>query len=92
MNDFLKAKIKNCVQDFLNSVDLLKSSEDQVNLCEKDSIEKDLQKSIISMKNDKFPGSDGLATEFYKTFWNELKDTLVYSVREAKEKEDLSPS
>ena len=47
---------------------------------------------MISMKNDKFPGSDGSATEFYKTFWNELKDTLVYSVREAKEKEDLSPS
>ena len=44
------------------------------------------------MQNDKSPGNDGLAKEFYKTFWDELKEILVNSVREAKEIGHLSTS
>ena len=37
------------------------------------------------MKNCKSPGSDGITTEFYKIFWNDikhfLKDSLNYSFR-----------
>ena len=31
------------------------------------------------------PQSDGLTKEFYETFWDELKEIFVNSVREAKE-------
>ena len=31
------------------------------------------------MKGNKSPGIDGLITEFYKTFWNELGDLMVDS-------------
>ena len=42
------------------------------------------------MQNNKSPGNDNLTKEFYKTFWDELKEIFVNSVREAKEIEHLS--
>ena len=34
------------------------------------------------MKNNKSPGSDCFTTEFYKFFWNDLKDFLVRAVND----------
>ena len=45
-----------------------------------------------SMKNDKSPGNDGLTKEFYVTFWNDIKATFVSSLKQAKEKKELSIS
>ena len=36
-----------------------------------------------SMKNNKTPGNDGLAKEFYETFWDELKTPVMKSVNQA---------
>ena len=69
-----------------------KLSEDQVKLCEEDLTEKDLYKSLRSMQNDKSHGNDGLTKEFYETFWDDLKEIFVNSVREAKEIGHLSTS
>ena len=44
------------------------------------------------MQNDKSPGNDGLTKEFYETFWHDIKEIFVYSVREAKEIGHLSSS
>ena len=44
------------------------------------------------MQNDKSPGNDGLAKEFYETFWDGLKKIFVNSVREANEIGHLSTS
>ena len=44
------------------------------------------------MQNDKSPGNDGLTKEFYETFWDELKEIFVNSVKEAKEIGRLSTS
>ena len=44
------------------------------------------------MQNEKFPGNDGLTKELYETFWNELKEILIDSVSETKEKGYLSAS
>ena len=73
------------IRDFLNVIDVPKSSEDQVKLCEEDLTKKDLYKSLRSMQNNKSPGNDGLTKEFYKTFWDDLKEIFVNFVGKAKE-------
>ena len=35
------------------------------------------------MQSGKSPGNDGLAKEFYETFWDELKEIFINSVEEA---------
>ena len=42
------------------------------------------------MKNDKSPGSDGLTSEFYKRFWEEIGDDAVQSINSAFDKGELS--
>ena len=56
------------INDFLNTLDILKLSTDQIILCDIELTEKDLYHSMKSMKNDKSPGNDGLTKEFYVTF------------------------
>ena len=38
------------------------------------------------MQNNTFSGNYGLTNDFYETFWNEIKNTFVNSVMEAREK------
>ena len=46
----------------------------------------------LKMKNDKTLGNDGLTKEFYETFWNEIKYVFLKSLKQAKEKGQLSTS
>ena len=48
-------------------------------LCEGVLTENECLMELKDMKNNKSPGSDGLATEFYKIFWNDLKTYLTKS-------------
>ena len=36
--------------------------------------------ALREMNNNKSPGSDGITTEFYKIFWNDLKSNYVKSM------------
>ena len=99
IKDFYKALFKKReqktaaeIKDFLNVTDVPKLSEDQIKLSEEDLTEKDLYKSLRSTQNDKSPKSDGLTNKLYKTFWDDLKEISVNSVREAKEIGYLSTS
>ena len=38
---------------------------------------KNAWKNLKTMFNGKIPGTDGLPVEFYKIFWNDLKDVLL---------------
>ena len=42
------------------------------------------------MQNNKTPGNDGLTKEFYETFWNEIKYVFLKSLKQVKEKGQLS--
>ena len=77
---------------FLRHLSIPKLPEDKSKLCQEDLIEKKSYDLLKSMQNDKSPGNDGLTKEFYETFWNELKEIVVDSVLEAKEKGHLSIS
>ena len=49
-------------------------------------------KSLSSVQDCIFPGNDGLTKEFYKYFWNVIKDPLMNSIKEARKKKKLSIS
>ena len=38
------------------------------------------------MQDCKFPGNDALIKEFYKYFWNVIKDLLMNSIKVARKK------
>ena len=47
---------------------------------------------VTKLKNNKSPGWDGLSSEFYKTFWPDIRDILFNSLQEAITSSSLSPS
>ena len=44
------------------------------------------------MPSNKSPGNDGLSKEFFETFWEEIKDVYINSLKQAKIKNTLSIS
>ena len=51
--------------------------------CEGNLTEKETYNSLISLENNKSPGNDGLTKEFYWTFWVDIKDTFMKSLKES---------
>ena len=80
------------INHFLNTLDIPKLSSDQIILCDIKLTKKYLYDSMKSMENDKTPGNDGLTKEFYVTFWDDIKATFVSSIKQAKERKELSIS
>ena len=80
------------INHFLNTLDIPELSSDQIILCDIELTKKYLYDSMKSMENDKTPGSDGLTKEFYVTFWDDIKATFVSSLKQAKERKELSIS
>ena len=49
-------------------------------------------KSFKSVENNKSPGNDGLSKEFYKFFWNKIKNPLLTSINRVFLNQELSSS
>ena len=49
-------------------------------------------KSFKSVENNKSPGNDGLSKEFYKFFWNKIKNPLLASIKRVFLNQELSSS
>ena len=80
------------IVSFLDNISLAVINNDFFNLCENDLTEDELLISLKSMQNNKTPGNDGLTKEFYEAFWNEIKHVFLKSLKQAKEKGQLSIS
>ena len=80
------------ILQFLEVIELLKISNDHFLICEKEISENDLFLSLKGMENNKLPGNDCLAKEFYDTFWTEIKDPLLDSIHHAQVTKQLSIS
>ena len=80
------------IVSFLDNISLPVINNDFFNLCENDLTEDELLISLKSMQNNKTPGNDGLTKEFYEAFWNEIKHVFLKSLKQAKEKGQLSIS
>ena len=73
--------------DFINeftSPDIPKLTDEQRELCEGPLTVSECTAAVKELQNGKSPGSDGLPSEFYKFFWNDIKylvtDSLNYSL------------
>ena len=53
---------------------------DEQNSCTGLLTEEECGKALKEMKNQKSPGSDRLTTEFYKIFWEDIKQFYVKSI------------
>ena len=62
---------------YIQNLSIPKISKSGHDDCEEILSESELAKAIKSMKNGSSPGSDGIPVEFYKIFWNDLKQTLI---------------
>ena len=78
------------IVSFLYSTSLPVKDNDFFNLCENDLTEDEFLISLKSMQNNKTPGNDEFTKEFYWTFWNEIKHFFLKSLKQAKEKGQLS--
>ena len=67
------------IQSFLDKVSLPKLNENQTLKCEGVVAESELLKALTSMDNDKSP-LNGIAKDFYITFWDVVKEPLCASI------------
>ena len=51
-------------------------SEENANICEGKTTKEECKKALNEMGTGKSPGSDGLTSEFYKCFWDEVGDDV----------------
>jgi hypothetical protein len=50
---------------------------------EEEVTEPELRETLFSMKNGKIPGPDGVTVEFFKAFYDHLKNDMLLVVRES---------
>ena len=51
------------------------------NNCEGLITEVECISALKNMNNQKSPGSDGITVEFYKLFWNDVKEFYINSIK-----------
>lgn len=72
-------------QSFLDSIkdDIKKISESSIEMCDQEISLNEISHCINKLKDNKSPGNDGLISEFYKFFQNELSPFLLFVFTEA---------
>ena len=72
------------IEYFLSQIKLPTISEENYAICESDITEDYLFVALKSIPSNKSPGNDGLSKEFFETFWEEIKDVYINSLKQAK--------
>ena len=65
-------------------------NDDEREICEGKLNENEILSALKEMKNNKSPGSDGISTEFYKIFWNDIKSFYIKSINFSYENGNLT--
>ena len=83
----------NEVKKYITETEISKQlDESESNQCEGEVTEKECTEAIFKMKFNKSPGLDGLTVEFYRQFWNNLKNIMVKVFNNNYEKKELTNS
>ena len=77
---------------YLNQISIPVLTGEQSQTCEGPILENELLNALKNMSNNKSPGNDGLAKEFYETFRENLKKLLFASITKAFHRGELSHS
>ena len=75
---------------FFNNNLLTPLTEELSKKCEGMLSEKECHLALNDMENGKSPGSDGLSSEFYKVFWDDINLDVVASLNYSFEKRQMS--
>ena len=68
----------NSIKSYLQNIDNINTlSEVEANALEGELTDTDCLAAINGMKTNKSPGSDGIPMEFYKVFWDEIRDIFL---------------
>lgn len=69
---------------------IIQLNDTQRQSCEGLLTENECATALLDMQNNKSPGSDGITTEFYKIFWQDLKVYLLNSINYSFENKTLT--
>ena len=78
------------IDQFVENLEIPKVSEDEKEKQKLNLLETELLTSLKALKNGRSPGIDGIPNEFYKVFWNDIKEYLIDAYNESKEDGALS--
>ena len=88
-NLYKKGKCDNANLNFYDETAIKLNEEEQLT-CEGNLTEHECANALKDMKNNKSPGTDGITTDFYKIFWNDIKQFLIKSLNFGYTKGSLS--
>ena len=77
------AKSVSDIEIFLSDIHLPTISDENYTICG-DEITEDNLVALKSILDDETSGNEGLSKEFYKTFWKDIKDVFINSLKQAK--------
>ena len=78
--------------EFFNNPSILKLSHISQEYCDKPLSIYECRQALDTFENGKSPGNDGLPIEFYKCFWEDIKNILFHCYEECFDKGELSYS
>ena len=91
-NLYSAKKCKNNTSSYETFQNIPKLNESDRSMCDGKVTIEECKNVVLSLKNNRSPGNDGLINEFYKIFWNDLKEPLVEGFNFSYDKRELSHS
>ncbi len=89
-SSFLPRNSNSFFQTIKNNIPSIDSIFKEV--CESEITVQELDAAVKTSKPGKSPGPDGLTTDFYKTFWEDLKCILLDALQECIRNNKLLPT
>ena len=78
------------INTYLDKSNVTHLTEEENNLCEGIVTLNECYEAIKKMKLNKAPGCDGLTVEFYKFFWEEIKQIVCNAINDCYLKNEMS--
>ncbi len=87
-----KTDYKSADKDYFLNLQMKSLTEKEKDNCEGMIGKEEVEKTLKLFHANKSPGNDGITIEFYKKFWDSIKDTLIECYNYSFEKGELSVS